>query len=721
MIPHKGTTFLSGLAGAGKTTLAMQHMRALLEAGAPGEAILVMAPQRSLLRPYQDELRRADLPPGSMAETLTLGGLARRMVDLFWPAVAPACGFVRPRNPPVFLTLETAQYYMQRIVAPLASEAGYFEGVHIQPHRLYSQILDNLNKAAIVGFSHLEIGQRLKDAWSGPSARAVIFNQVQDCAARFRQFCLQNNLLDFSLQVEAFTHHLQSADWFCNYLFGRYRRLIIENVEEEPPVTHDLIRDWLPQCDSALIVYDADAGLRRFLGADPDGGLALRLVCQNHIELTASRVTSPDLQALAMEMGRALERQIPSRAPTHYWKSAIEKGNIRRALGYGGGRFHPDMLDWVAGEASRLINDEGIRPGQIVILAPYLSDALRFALSDRLARAGVPAWSLRPSRALNEEPAARCLLTLAALAYPAWNITPLQPDVAHALTLAVDGLDPARAHLLAQRAYTQISDSKLAPLRPFDALATELQDRIGYGVGEQYEKLRAWLNDCLEGTALPLDHFLGRLFGEVLAQPGFAFHRDLDSGRVAAGLIASARKFRQVVAPSPPAGDGMEQGAASIGRAYFDMVQSGVIAAEYGPRPPAGESGAEPDAVLLAPAYTFLLNNQPVDVQFWINAGSSGWWERLYQPLTHPYVLTRHWPAGQLWTDEDEQAARALTLNRLIQGLIRRCRRKMYLAFSTLGEQGFEERGPLLMIAQQILRHLPANGEFLITNNQLIR
>jgi hypothetical protein len=103
------------------------------------------------------------------------------------------------------------------------------------------------------------------------------------------------------------------------------------------------------------------------------------------------------------------------------------------------------------------------------------------------------------------------------------------------------------------------------------------------------------------------------------------------------------------------------------------------------------------------------LHNRPVDIQFWINAGSPGWWERLYQPLTHPYVLTRHWDAarGRKWTDEDEQSARQLTLHRLTQGLIRRCRRKIYLAWSTLNEQGFEERGPLLMMVQQILRHLP--------------
>jgi len=685
LVSQQTTVFLSGPAGTGKTTLAVRRLRALIDAGTPGDSILVFAPQRSLLRPYQDELEQADLPPGSRPLLLTIGGLARQMVDLFWPGVAQASGFAHPTAPPVFLTLETAQYYMARVVDPLISEAGYFEGIRLQRPRLYSQILDNLNKAALVGFPHTEIGDRLKVAWSGEPRRAVVFAQAQDAAIRFRRFCLQNNLLDFSLQVEILTRQLLPADWFRHYLFGQYHHLIADNVEEEPPVTHDLLRDWLPRCESALLVHDDGAGYRSFLGADPQGALTLRDACREHVELTESHVSSPDLEALAETMLQVAGRKSFLRSLT---------SDIRNVLSYGGGKFHPQMLDWVADEIARLTHEEGIAPGEMVVLAPFLSDALRFALADRLARKNIPTRSLRPSRALNDEPAARCLLTLAALAHPDWNIIPVTSDVAHALTLSIDGLDAARAHLLAQRTYAERPSPSRPQLRPFDGLNADLQDRIGFGVGQRYDHLRQWLEDYAGHTS-PLDHFLSRLFGEIISQPGFGFHRNLDAGRVAAGLVASAKKFRQVV--------GRDDGGRlkdEIGKAYVEMVQSGVIAAQQYVQ----EDG---DAVLLSPAYTFLLNNRPVDVQFWINAGNPGWWERLYQPLTHPYVLTRRWEAGRKWTDEDEQAARQLTLSRLTQGLIRRSRKKIYLAFSTLNEQGFEERGPLLMMAQQILRHLP--------------
>ena len=99
------------------------------------------------------------------------------------------------------------------------------------------------------------------------------------------------------------------------------------------------------------------------------------------------------------------------------------------------------------------------------------------------------------------------------------------------------------------------------------------------------------------------------------------------------------------------------------------------------------------------------MSNRPVDIQFWLDVGSRGWWERLYQPLTQPYVLSRGWSRGDVWTDGDEHEARQETLHRLTQGLIRRCRRRVYLGLSELGEHGREQKGPLLQAIQRVLRN----------------
>ena len=112
--------------------------------------------------------------------------------------------------------------------------------------------------------------------------------------------------------------------------------------------------------------------------------------------------------------------------------------------------------------------------------------------------------------------------------------------------------------------------------------------------------------------------------------------------------------------------------------------------------------------MLLTPAYTFLMRNQPASYQLWLNVGGRGWSERLYQPLTHPYVLSAGWRAGDLWTDVEEYAVQRTALYRLTQGLVQRCRQRIYLVFSELGEEGYEQRGALIEAVQRMLRRLAA-------------
>jgi hypothetical protein len=97
------------------------------------------------------------------------------------------------------------------------------------------------------------------------------------------------------------------------------------------------------------------------------------------------------------------------------------------------------------------------------------------------------------------------------------------------------------------------------------------------------------------------------------------------------------------------------------------------------------------------------MRNRTVDAQFWLDIGATSWWERLYQPLTHPYVLSRSWPENQPWSDFDEFQTRQDTLRRLLLGLIRRTRREVYLGISDFGESGLEQRGPLLNLVNQFL------------------
>lgn len=693
--------FLTGPFGSGKTTLALQRIRWLLNRErARGDEILVLTPHRTPAQPYLQALRGPNSRPGAPVQISTLSGLARNAIELYWPLLATSGQFIHPRREPAFLNLETAQYHM----APLVDRAlntGDFDGIRVERNRIISQVLDNLNKAALNGFSVEEAYSRLELAVPLGETRTGQLNALrasQRISAEFRALCLAESLIDFSLQIELFNRHILANDWSRAHLFRQHRHIVYDNAEEGTAAAHSLVQQWLPHLESALIVTDEDAGFRLFLGADPDGAAELATLCQSTIRLDTCYVASPQLAHMTRRVDAAVRGRRPPGQPASFVCAGEDFGLPAFYMPKGGFRFYPQMIRWIVEQVERLVTREGVVPGSIAIIAPYVSDALRFSLQTALDDRGVPSTTHRPSRALQDEPAARTLLTLAALAHPDWQIRPAQADVAQALMLAIERLDPIRAALLAQNAFP--AGRATIELGRFDDLRPERRQRITYAIGEAYEHLRDWLYAYRSAAELvPLDQFFARLFGELLSQPGYGFHADPDAARVARQLVDSTRNFRWALEDTSfSRADLALPLAVRLGRDYLGMVANGALGALYTPgwQPPS-------NAVFIAPAYTFLMRNRPVDVQFWLDIGSTGWWERLYQPLTHPHVLSHHWPSGQPWTEFDEFTARQESMRRLLLGLMRRTRRQIYLGISDYGENGLEQRGALLTLINRLL------------------
>ncbi len=672
----QGSHYLEGPAGSGKTTVGIFSVLQAVKIGAAAESILVLVPQRRLGRPYLDRIYRADALAGT-PEVVTVAGLARRTVELFWPVIAEQAGFQRPTEPPRFLTLETAQYHMARVVGPYLDE-GYFESLSLDRYRLYRQILDNLNKAAVVGFPTSEIGDRLSEAWVGPGEQTRIYKQAEYIAQRFRSACLEDNLVDFSLQYELFFDYVEPTPEFQRYFAARYQHIVADNVEEETPQGHDFIARWLPTFKTALIIADQDGGYSRFLGADPDHLWRLRDACDQSGVLKDSFVMSRSIK----NFSELLRESIYTKRPDSF-------ESIKDAIAVKSSKYLPDLLTWMVAEVEALLK-AGTPASKIAIVSPFVSDALRFVLTDRMEDVGIPWISHRPSRAIADEAYNRSLLTLAAIAHPQWEISPSREIVSQSLMTVIEGLDLIRASLLANTLYRFSED--IGQLETFGQLRPEMQERIGFQLGEKYEYLREWIQKNLDAPGAHLDQFISRLFGEVLSQPGYGFHHRMDAGRAAEAMINSVRKFRSVV-------DSSGRSKVEIGREYYELINEGLLAAQY----LATEQPTDQEAVFIAPAFTYLTMDQRSEVQFWLDIGNPAWAERLYQPLTHPYVLSRSWERGQKWTDDNEWGVRRQILSTLTTGLARRCGVKIYLCHSSYGEQGLEQQSILLSAIQRLL------------------
>lgn len=689
-------TWVEGVAGTGKTTVGVQRLGHLLKNKTNANSITVMLPQLTLATPYTDLLDQPNIPAGGQVHITTLGGIARRAVGLFWSLLGNDSPFADRDKKPVFLSLETAQYFMARVVGAEIDKQGYFDTITVERGRIYSQIMDNLNKAALIdSFDFSEIGERLIDAWTGDHEQVRMYDDAQACMMLFRQYCYANSLLDFSLQIEIFKRlwtHAPVKKW----LFDQCRYIIADNVEEDNPFGHKILAEMVEQAQGALILYDSHAGYRQFLGSDAvDAVDTLKPLCENQIKFHQTFVQTPPMQAFSVVMDTVLtpdpdKKALPTPIPSQ----------VRETFIYETFRYYPEMIDGVVAQVSDLIHHEDVKPSDIVIVAPYMSDALRFSLIQGLKEHGIPAQSHRPSRSLRQEPATQSLLTLAQLAHPQWNIRPTPFDVAYMFQQTIADIDLVRAQLLARNIYRIEKNRPI--LNPFSTIKPEIQERITFLMGERYENMRGWLEQYQAGEPLALDHFLSRLFGEVLSQRGYGFHlydedwRDLDASTITSSLIQSAYKFRKMIEEA----DAFPTDK-TLAQEYIEMVNDGIIADQYISN---WQASHEHNVVLVAPAYTYLMGNRPVDYQFWLNVNGAGWAERLFQPLTNPHVLSLRWQKGAKWTDYHETLYAQQSLHRLIMGLLHRCRKGVYLTFSELSEQGYEQSGLLVQSFQKILR-----------------
>jgi hypothetical protein len=513
----------------------------------------------------------------------------------------------------------------------------------------------------------------------------------RNLAGEFRQYCLANNLIDYSLVIELFSRDLMNDGGFRQWLFERYDYLIADNIEEMSAAAHDFIASILPRLRGGLLIYDTDGGYRLFLGAEPEGAYSLKKLCEHQEVWRYSHVSNAPILDLVTALHDTLLPDYSQEAPPQ-----PPAESVLAAFSYGTHTFYPQMIEAAAQHIIDLVRS-GTPAREIAVVAPYLNDSLRFTLRYRLEQEGVRVVSYRPSRALREESAARAMLTLAQLAYPMPAHLPQDEDVADALHTVIDGLDPLRARLLTEVAFTPTQK-----LVPFDWLTPLARERITYRLGEEYDQLQRWL-EANADPAMPLDHFWQQLFGDLLSYPGYRFFGDVEAGRVVGQLIRSARTFRETLYPARP--DGEQTDWSAFRQEYFDLVSQGLLAGFYAP-----ETLGDADAVYISPAYSFLMQNRVVDHQLWLDVGTAAWSERIDQPLTHPYLLRREYN-GVEWNDDLELEETHKRLFMLTAGLARRARKSIYLGIADLSEEGFEQGGLLLSTFNQIIRRATPDAQ----------
>lgn len=670
-----GTSFLFGPVGAGKTTALQERLLWLLNEGEPAYTILVLVAEPEHRRSFETRVIESGLGPFADLKLVTYNQMALEMVTLFWPLVARQSGFEYPHQPPTLLTYDLAQLLMWQVLGPRL-EAGAFADLRLRPQQIVSQILDTLNRAAFNGLTLEQAAERQKSSWSGEKSRLRHLQQAAEAAGEFRTLCLQNSLLDLSLSVQVFDTQLVHNPQFHRYFTERYRHVIVDNVEEQTSAGQNFVVSLMDLAETVAIAYDENGGYKRFLSADPVGARQFRNRCESIFHFDESYISSPMLWRLANLVENYL---MHTAKPTAGAEAAI----IEVATG----RYRREMVTNLARLIAELISN-GVSPKDVAIVAPYLDGALRYSLTQELAKENIPYRILRRRSSPREEPRIRAWLTWLLLAHPDWGRFPSSYDVAEALSVSVQYLDPARAELVAKNLY----DPETGEMSPAAQLPEKIRDRIDAEIVDRVEELRLWLSST--PGEQPIDIFLHRLFTELLSQRRFQPDLDLSSAAVCAWLVKTATGVREA-AP----GMGLRS-AQEIALTFVDGINQGLVSAN----PPDLGEPPDPDGVLLSTVYGYLLEGHPVRVQVWLETAATGWWDIPNQPLSNAFVFTQAYEPQTAWTMTEDFSIRNELLSGIIRGLCGRCRDGIILANSDLDRRGLYQDGPLWRALQPVLR-----------------
>lgn len=757
MLPRR---LLLGPTGSDKTTLLQQRYRALVQAGARTDQILVLVAGAAQAHAWRQAL---DLPAAGPLHIASYFGFVQRELDLYWDRVQPQLPPGVPAARPLFLNVETAHYVMRQVVDGLRAE-GAFQKVTAGPQRLAVLLASNVWTVATAGgVPHTEIAARLAGARGGEDRE--LYQQVQEAVARYRDLLLQARALDYGLALEVYHQYLLPDLVYRRDLAQRFCHLLVDDLDEAVPRQVAFLQEVLPWVQTAWVAYSPDGGHSRFMGARPELALAALSRLLPVEELGPCRTAPPELCALGDALASRILGDKSARVPVG--PIATATGGPDMATGGQGTpatarpaapaaptaasgtrtavppppplprveRIAAGLYGEMAAEIGQRVADlirSGVPPAEIAIIAPQVDKVLLHQVEAALRPLGCRAEDMGRTRRLLDDPFARALLAVVLLVHPEWAADlPAPPAglLAGALAVLLD-LDPVRASLLAG-AVAQAGDLP-------DLDEAGLRRRVGFRAGELYDGLVAWVR-AARAQDQPVDELVAAAASELLAP--------LAEGRTqlvpARQLVQSAQRIQALMARLAQAG-----WQRPAGRAFVELLLAGTIAADpldppgtfptgstpqgapdtaspaapsptaapqagspsaAPPASPAAPTGAPdgspaaPGAVAVATPYAWLASRRTARWQIWADVTSDLWFRSDVKEITNPHALAPDWPPGEIWTDSRQARARRENAARTVRALLRRCREGLVVAECAMSAWGYEQEGGIAAALEEVL------------------
>lgn len=669
--PAKGSKLiLKGPAGSGKSSVLLERYKYLVrELHIPSEKILILVLNRSQSLEWRTKTSLES--SGAIRRTSYYGFIQSELIT-YYPIVVKNCSeIVNKRIKPIFLTFESAQFLVSKVIEWQRENSGLFSGVTSYADRIAIELTANLVKAATSDIPFYEIGNRLYNSLEiKDESKKQLFSDADMILSAYRKKCMELGIFDFGMAVELYNKCLLRDEGYREHLVSRTRHLIVDNIEECVPTETDFIEFLIPKLDSCLLGYNAEGGYGEIFGSN-HLYMKQKLVdiCSTE-ELGKSYTCSDYLYEFSDMLFENIELGMG--------RKNIKSLSIERDPPC---ELRSEMLERVGERAARLVNEEGYRPSDIVILSTYADPVTEFVIARILERQGCQLKNLARKSRVVDNPFTQALITLAQLCHPAYGVLPNRDDV-KALVRMILKIDPVRSSMLA---------GEICEQRPFagfpDVEFPGLVERIGYYNIEKYEYIRGWIKEYKElGKPLPINEFFQKVFLEILIS-GEVSDGDISQAK---NLIDSARTFVDTVS----------RFNRNAGKDFLQLVRSGVKAAESIFELEEKLGG---DSVLMTTPVNYLAGSMKNKVVLLTSLSSRNWTPRSIKELTNAHVLTKTWDTDKVYTEELEESNQKHYLAVIMRSIVKRCGEKLITFESNLSANGYENDGMLCEYFEEIL------------------
>jgi hypothetical protein len=338
------------------------------------------------------------------------------------------------------------------------------------------------------------------------------------------------------------------------------------------------------------------------------------------------------------------------------------------------------MLDNVAEYVKKLVKN-GYKQDDIALISTFADPVTEYVLSSHLNKENISIINISRKNRFIDNKFVHALITLGYLCHPDEKIVPNRDDV-KALIMMILDIDPVRSSILAGIICNQ------NPFANFPEVDKEgVIDRIGYSNVKKYEFVRNWINEYREKEPIPINVFFQKIFIEILLNYGADEEDIINIKR----LIDSAEKFNEAVS---------RFNITDISKEFLKMIKNDVKSAESIFEM---EEKGEVSGVILSTPMTYLANSLEHKIIILVGLSSSHWLPRCVKELSNPYVLTKTWKDGDIYSEKLEEENQKKNVAIILRALIKRCNDEFATFESEYSGDGYENDGILPEVFNKIM------------------